>query len=222
MAPADPVVSTSAGRVRGRVEKGIAVFRGIPFAQPPIGPAAVLRAPEPPPRGTGRGTRSRSARPPPQSASGRGGRAARPARRHDRRLADVNVWTPRPGRPPGGRCVVWIYGGAYKVGAAVTPATTPDAGRARRPGLRLPQLPPRRRGLRPDPRGPPNRGLLDPVAALDLGPGNIAAFGGDPDQSPSSASRPRGSSPPCSPGRGQGPVQARDRAERARALLRRR
>ena len=38
MAPADPVVSTSAGRVRGRIEKGIAVFRGIPFAKPPIGP----------------------------------------------------------------------------------------------------------------------------------------------------------------------------------------
>ena len=37
MGSAEPEVSTSAGRVRGRVEHGHAVFRGIPFAQPPVG-----------------------------------------------------------------------------------------------------------------------------------------------------------------------------------------
>ncbi|HEX4622202.1 MAG TPA: carboxylesterase family protein, partial [Myxococcaceae bacterium] len=41
------MVSTSAGQVRGRTEKGIAVFRGIPFAKPPIGPLR-FQAPEPP------------------------------------------------------------------------------------------------------------------------------------------------------------------------------
>ena len=47
MAPADPEVSTRAGRVRGRTENGVAVFRGIPFAKPPIGPRR-FQAPEPP------------------------------------------------------------------------------------------------------------------------------------------------------------------------------
>ena len=36
MGSAEPEVSTSAGRVRGRIEHGNAVFRGIPFAQPPL------------------------------------------------------------------------------------------------------------------------------------------------------------------------------------------
>ena len=36
MGPAEPEVSITSGRVRGRVEHGNAVFRGIPFAQPPL------------------------------------------------------------------------------------------------------------------------------------------------------------------------------------------
>jgi hypothetical protein len=33
----DPEVSAAAGVVRGAYENGIAVFRGIPYAQPPVG-----------------------------------------------------------------------------------------------------------------------------------------------------------------------------------------
>src|SRR5262252_536236 len=47
MTPADPEVYTTDGRVRGRTENGMAVFRGIPFAKPPIGARRFL-APEPP------------------------------------------------------------------------------------------------------------------------------------------------------------------------------
>src|SRR5882724_11909659 len=43
---AEPVVRTAAGAVRGRAENGVAVFRGIPFAQPPVG-ALRFAAPEP-------------------------------------------------------------------------------------------------------------------------------------------------------------------------------
>jgi len=34
---ADPEVRTGAGAVRGRWDRGVAVFRGIPYAQPPVG-----------------------------------------------------------------------------------------------------------------------------------------------------------------------------------------
>jgi para-nitrobenzyl esterase len=33
----EPDVSTSTGAVRGRWEDGVAVYRGIPFAAPPVG-----------------------------------------------------------------------------------------------------------------------------------------------------------------------------------------
>lgn len=34
----DSDVKTSAGGVRGRWERGVAVYRGLPFAAPPMGP----------------------------------------------------------------------------------------------------------------------------------------------------------------------------------------
>ncbi|MBV8316142.1 MAG: carboxylesterase family protein, partial [Planctomycetaceae bacterium] len=43
---AEPEVRTTAGAVRGRREDGLAVFRGIPFAEPPVG-AARFAAPRP-------------------------------------------------------------------------------------------------------------------------------------------------------------------------------
>ena len=42
---AEPEVRTTAGALRGRRENGLANFRGIPFAEPPVGTA---RFPAPP------------------------------------------------------------------------------------------------------------------------------------------------------------------------------
>ena len=33
----EPIVQTTAGTVRGRLVDGIAIFKGIPFAAPPVG-----------------------------------------------------------------------------------------------------------------------------------------------------------------------------------------
>jgi para-nitrobenzyl esterase len=33
-----PVVHTGSGRIRGMYEEGVLAFRGIPYAQPPLGP----------------------------------------------------------------------------------------------------------------------------------------------------------------------------------------
>ena len=32
-----PIVTTTGGRIRGTVEHGVHVFRGIPYAEPPVG-----------------------------------------------------------------------------------------------------------------------------------------------------------------------------------------
>ena len=40
------LASTTAGKVEGRVENGIHVFRGIPFAEPPVG-SLRFKAPQP-------------------------------------------------------------------------------------------------------------------------------------------------------------------------------
>ena len=37
------LASTTAGKVEGRVENGIHVFRGIPFAEPPVGSLRLRR-----------------------------------------------------------------------------------------------------------------------------------------------------------------------------------
>ena len=44
MTVAEPEVRTAAGALRGRLEAGVAVFRGIPFAEPPVGGFAAPRA----------------------------------------------------------------------------------------------------------------------------------------------------------------------------------
>ena len=46
------VVSTAYGRLEGRREGEVEVFRGIPYAKAPVGPLR-FRAPEPPQRWTG-------------------------------------------------------------------------------------------------------------------------------------------------------------------------
>jgi para-nitrobenzyl esterase len=178
MAPADPVVSTSAGRVRGRIEKGIAVFRGIPFAKPPIGPLR-FQAPESP--APWDGVRDAAEFGPAAPQAPMMAEAGQPAS-----LADttgdwltVNVWTPDPtaARLP---VLVWIYGGAYMFGASSEPGYdgTPFA----QGGAVFVSLNYRLgvEGFAQLPGAPANRGLLDAVAALTWVRDNIEGFGGDP------------------------------------------
>src|SRR3984885_14841433 len=179
MAPADPVVSTSAGRVRGRIEKGIAVFRGIPFAKPPIGPLR-FQAPEPPaPWDDVREAREFGpAAPQAVMRAGGGGQPVRPADDTGNWLT-VNVWTPDPAatRLP---VLVWIYGGAYMFGGSGEPGY--DGSPFARGGAVFVSLNYRLglEGFAQLPGAPANRGLLDAVAALTWVKDNIEGFGGDP------------------------------------------
>jgi para-nitrobenzyl esterase len=185
MAPADPEVSTRAGQVRGRNENGVAVFRGIPFAEPPVGQrrfqAPVPTAPWDGVRpATEFGPPSPQASPPeePEEPQEPAAPAAPPADSASGWLT-VNVWTPYPGadRLP---VMVWIYGGAYMFGASAEPGYdgTPFA----QAGAVFVSFNYRvgTEGFALLPGAPANRGLLDAVAALTWVKENIRGFGGDP------------------------------------------
>ena len=174
MGPAEPEVSTSAGRVRGRVEHGNAVFRGIPFAQPPLGE---LRFQAPQPVTSWDGVRDAGEFGPPCPQASFPGDPVPPPDTTGEWLT-VNVWTP----DPGARALpvlVWIHGGAYLFGSGGpgydgTPfasAGTVFVSCNYRLGIE---------GFAQIPGAPANRGLLDAIAALRWVKDNIERFGGDP------------------------------------------
>ena len=178
--PADPEVRTVTGAVRGHWEGGLAVFRGIPFAAPPVGEAR-FAAPRPVRGWDGVREALHFGPPPPQDVAGFGD-WAQPA---EFAVGDdwltVNVWT--PDRDPAARrpVMVWIHGGAYKFGFS----GVYDAGRISRDGDVMVITFNYRVGIEGFARiggAPANRGLLDQVAALRWVRENITAFGGDRDQ----------------------------------------
>ncbi|MEU5598895.1 carboxylesterase family protein [Streptomyces sp. NPDC020298] len=179
--PDTPVVPTTAGAVRGRHERGLAVFRGIPFAEPPVG-GARFAAPRPPTPWDG--TREAYAfGPPPPQEPGLQGPVVVPGAPQGDDWLTVNVWTPEADPAAARPVIVWIYGGAYKLGHAGSPGY--DAQHIARDGdvvvvtfnYRLGM-----EGFALLDGAPANRGLLDQVAALEWVRENITAFGGDPGQ----------------------------------------
>lgn len=174
MAQADPEVVVGPGRVRGRRERGVFAFRGIPYAKPPLG-ALRFAGPEPPAAWDGvrdAGAFGPSAPQPPS------GGAEAPADTTGEWLT-VNVWTPDPaaGRLP---VMVWIHGGAYLVGSASEPVY--DGARFAMAGVVLVTCNYRLgvEGFGQVPGAPANRGLLDLAAVLRWVAENAGAFGGDP------------------------------------------
>lgn len=174
-------VRTAAGAVRGRPEDGLTVFRGIPFAQPPVG-GARFQAPRP--VKSWDGVREAYAfGPPPPQESGLQGRAGGPETPTGDDWLTVNVWTPDPDPAARRPVMVWIYGGAYKLGHSGSPGY--DAQHLARAGDVVVVTLNYRVGIEGFALlegAPANRGLLDQVAALEWVRDNITAFGGDPGQ----------------------------------------
>ncbi|HEX4288879.1 MAG TPA: carboxylesterase family protein [Trebonia sp.] len=173
----DPEARTRSGQVRGRHEGGLAVFRGIPFAGPPVGPAR-FAAPQPATPWQGVREAYSFGSPPPQSST----YTPAPAPSSDDWLT-VNVWTPAPDPAARRPVMVWIYGGAFKVGSSDAPGY--DGGRLAREGELVVVTFNYRTGVEGFAQiegAPANRGLLDQVAALTWVRDNVAAFGGDPGQ----------------------------------------
>ena len=109
MSSAGPEVSTSAGRVRGRVEHGNAVFRGIPFAQPPVG-ALRFQAPVPPRSWDGVRDAAEFGPQCPQAPFPGTPNAPEPPPDPTGEWLTVNVWTPDT-QARGLPVMVWIHGG---------------------------------------------------------------------------------------------------------------
>ncbi|GHG88352.1 carboxylesterase/lipase family protein [Streptomyces lanatus] len=176
-----PQVTTRAGAVRGRREGDLTVFRGVPYARPPVGEARFM-APRPVEHWDGVREAFAFGPPPPQEPLDPGAAPAVGPPAGDDWLT-VNVWTPDADPAARRPVMVWIYGGAYKFGSSDDPAY--DASRLARDGELVVVTLNYRVGIEGFLRiegAPANRGLLDQIAALEWVRENITAFGGDPDQ----------------------------------------
>ena len=179
------IVETKEGRLQGVDEGGLSVFRGVPFAQPPVG---ALRFRPPQPAEPWSGVRVCDTfgfvapQPQGQAMAGQG-----TAEEQNEDCLFLNVWT--PACDDGARPVmVWIHGGAFVTGSGSGAFYRGQHLAARgdvvvvtinyRLGalgfLAHPDL------LDEETGASGNWGLLDQVAALQWVQANIHLFGGDP------------------------------------------
>ena len=179
---AEPEVRTTAGIVRGRQEGDLAVFRGIPFAEPTVGEAR-FAAPRPARAWDGAREAFSFGPPPPQDSTALqavAGNVRTPRPAPGDTWLTVNVWTPDPDPAARRPVMVWIYGGAYRFGSGGV-----DSRRIAHDGSVVVVTFNYREGVEGFAQmtgAPANRGLLDQIAALQWVQENVEAFGGDPDQ----------------------------------------
>jgi para-nitrobenzyl esterase len=177
----------ASGRLRGAFDRGTVVFRGIPYARPPVHGRA-FRAPEPPEPWSGVRTAVEFGSAAPQMVPPMRivrGLIGAPSASQSQDCLTLNVWTPAADarRRP---VMVWIHGGAFVMGTGAS-FLYHGARLARRGDvvvvtinyrlgalgfLNHPEL--RARGVGA------NLGLRDQVHALEWVRENISAFGGDP------------------------------------------
>ncbi|MFJ9821878.1 carboxylesterase/lipase family protein [Streptomyces sp. NPDC101151] len=183
-----PVVQLSTGRLRGGTEGGVAVFKGVPYAAPPVEDLR-WRAAQPHPGWSGeRDATAYGPSSPQMFIEGGdpvlGGHGSPP---FDEDCLTLNVWTPAPddARRP---VLVWIHGGGFVSGSGSLPIYSGETF-ARDGDLVVVTL-----NYRVGPLGylsfddgtsaearPANLWLTDQLEALRWVRDNIVHFGGDPD-----------------------------------------
>ena len=188
--PLGTTVETSAGALEGEYAddaRSLLVFRGVPYAQPPVGDA---RWRPPAPVEPWDGVRPAQAFAPAcwQRPNDMSSLYARGGLDRSEDCLHLNVWTPAADAAAALPVMVWYHGGGHNAGAG-SPRIFDGAALARR-GVVLVTLNYR---LGPfgflahpaltaeSPRASSgNYGLLDQIAALEWVRDNAAAFGGDP------------------------------------------
>ena len=179
-----PIVRTASGPVQGAIENDLTVFRGLPYAAPPVGEQR-WREPQPvQPWSVVRQASTVGA-----SCSqmrGKGLEGGGDPGTIDEDCLYLNVFTPRAEAGAKLPVMVWIHGGALIFGSGGLPLY--DGSALARRGAVIVTLNYRlgRLGFfthptleQERPGGPVNFGLLDQIAALQWVRQNIEAFGGD-------------------------------------------
>ena len=178
------IVHTPSGTLRGESADSVRIFRGIPFATPPVGPLRFR-----PPLKISSWSGERDATRFPASAWQWNEDIAHTTTptTHSEDCLYLNIWAPE-GKGPH-PIFVWIHGGGYIGGQAFAPIY--DGSEFARQGIVCVTIP-YRLGvfgfldlgplLGPEYQGSANNGLRDLIAALEWIQHNIAAFGGDPNR----------------------------------------
>ena len=182
------VIATDAGTVEGipARDRSVAVFRGIPYAAPPVGELR-WRAPQPVEAWAGVRAARRFGAICPQAPNNEIAGLDLPMSED---CLTLNVWTGAADDAERRAVLVWIYGGGFRVGTGAGPRYDGEA--LAREGLVVVTFNYRLGALgflateelsAESPDGTSgNYGLLDQIAALQWVQRNIAAFGGDPDR----------------------------------------
>ena len=172
-------VKVEQGWIQGTEEKGLTIFRGVPFAAPPVGPLR-WKAPQPVQKWDGVRLASNFAAAPMQGGNPAGGKSED--------CLYLNVWTPAKSDKDRLPVLVWIYGGGFSSGSTAEPWY--DGKQLAQKGVVFVSI-----AYRVGPFGflahpelsretpghtSGNYGLLDQIAGLKWLQKNIVAFGGDP------------------------------------------
>jgi para-nitrobenzyl esterase len=172
-------VKVQQGMLQGENENGVTVYKGVPFAAPPVGNLR-WRAPQPAKGWTGIKEAIKFAPAPMQGGNPPSGKSED--------CLYLNVWTPAKSNDERLPVLVWIYGGGFSFGSTSEPVY--DGANLAKKGVVLVSI-----AYRVGPLGflahpalsnespekvSGNYGLLDMIAGLQWIKNNISAFGGDP------------------------------------------
>lgn len=178
-------VKVDDGLLEGTSEDGLTVYRGIPFAAPPVGDLR-WRAPQPASKWDGVRRADKFGPACMQAMRNPAGDDQGPGMSED--CLYLNVWTPAKSASQRLPVLVWIYGGGFAGGATSIPTYSGE--KLAKRGVVLVSIAYRVGALgflahpglsaESEHRVSGNYGLLDMIAGLKWIQKNIAAFGGDP------------------------------------------
>ncbi|HBG86824.1 MAG TPA: carboxylesterase, partial [Marinilabiliaceae bacterium] len=174
-------VKVNEGILEGYVEDGLRVFKGVPFAAPPVGDLR-WKAPQAAKNWEGVREAVEYAPAPMQGGNPAGGKSED--------CLYLNIWSPAESSKDKLPVLVWIYGGGFSFGSTAEPVY--DGSKLAKKGVVLVSIAYRvgQFGFLAHPElsaeseygSSGNYGLLDQIAGLQWIKDNIAAFGGDPNK----------------------------------------